>query len=363
MTLTRSTIITLGMLGMLVGCGEDPVGNNAERVRAIKSYTVSEPAGGDVRRYSGTITPSDTSALSFAVSGTVATIAVKQGDRVEEGQVLATLDPKRLELDVQAAQSQLASAQAKYTDKKGALNRQRQLFDKGWVAKAAIDQAVAAFDGAEGELNLARSRLGSAERDLSNARLTAPFAGVIASRDAEPFEEISIGQAIFLINSEGALEVDMSVPDSVISRVSMGGPVTIDVSTVAGCGCAGRITEIGTASGSANAVPVTAALLDSDTGLLPGMSAEISVVLSGGEEVRGFLVPLTAISPGDAAARGYLFKYDVEARVVRKVPIRGGEGVSENFVEIVEGVAAGDIIAMAGVSFLRDGQRVKLLGE
>jgi RND family efflux transporter MFP subunit len=186
---------------------------------------------------------------------------------------------------------------------------------------------------------------------------------VIASRDVEPFEEVTTGQALFRINSEGALEVIMSVSDSVISRVATGAPVTIDVSTVAGCGCAGRITEIGTASGPANTVPVTAALLDSKPGLLPGMSAEVSVVLSGGEEVRGFLVPLTAIAPGDEAARGYLFKYDVEARVVRKTPIRGGEGVSENFVEIVEGVAAGDIIAMAGVSFLRDGQRVKLLGE
>ena len=49
--------------------------------------------------------------------------------------------------------------------------------------------------------------------------------------------------------------------------------------------------------------------------------------------------------------------------LTRKVPIRSGEGVSENLVEIVEGVAAGDIVAAAGVNFLRDGQRVKLLGQ
>ena len=168
---------------------------------------------------------------------------------------------------------------------------------------------------------------------------------------------------MFLINSEGALEVDVSVPDSVFSRLSVGAPVTVEVSTVVGCGCTGRITEIGTISGSANAVPVTAALLDSRAELLPGMSAEVSVVLSSERAARGFLVPLAAIAPGDQTAQGYIFKFEVEAGAVRKVPVRGGEGVAQNLVEIVEGVAPGDIIAAAGVSLLRDGQRVKLLGE
>ena len=63
----------------LAACEEAPVAKS-ERVRAIKPYYVVEPAGGDVRRYSGTIKASNTSALSFAVAGTVQTVAVKQGD-------------------------------------------------------------------------------------------------------------------------------------------------------------------------------------------------------------------------------------------------------------------------------------------
>ena len=181
MTSTRGRVLALVLLGLLAGCGEEPPGETVERVRAIKPYYVSEPAGGDVRRYSGTIKASDTSALSFALAGTVATVAVKQGESVTAGQVLATLDPRPLELDVQAAQSQLDSARAKRDEKKTMLDRQRTLFDRGWVAKAALDQAVAAFEAADGDLNLARSRLGSAERDLAKTRLTAPFDGQIAS--------------------------------------------------------------------------------------------------------------------------------------------------------------------------------------
>ena len=363
MKTTLHIAIALGLLGALAGFEEETAEKPVERIRAIKPFFVNEPAGGSMRRYSGTVVATDTSALSFAVAGTVATVEVVQGTRVTEGQVLATLDPQPFELNVQAANSQLASADANRTEKENALDRQRTLFEKGWVAKAALDQAIASFDAAEAELNLARSRLGTAERDLANTRLTAPFDGLIAVRDVEPFEDVTAGAAVLRINSEGALEVDLAVSDSVVSRLAVGASVNVDISAITGCGCAGRITEIGTSSGSANSVPVTAALLNGPPDVLPGMSAEVSVILSSGGGARGFLVPLSAIAPGDAEAPGYIFKFDTEARVVRKVAVRGGDGVINNLVAIVEGVGAGDIVAAAGVSFLRDGQSVKLMGE
>lgn len=229
-----------GALGTLAACDSEPEATAPERIRAIKPYYVSEPAGGEVRRLSGTITAANTSALSFAVPGKVATVRVTQGARVKAGQVLATLDTKRFDLNVSAEKSQLASAQANYADKKAELDRQRQLFKKGWVAKAAIDRAVAAFDAAAGDLNLARSRVGSVEKDRADTVLRAPFDGVIANRDVEPFEEVASGKALFLINSEAALEADLSVPDNIVSRISIGTPVTVKVSTIAGCGCAGK---------------------------------------------------------------------------------------------------------------------------
>jgi len=77
----------------LAGCDAKPP-QPPERIRAIKTYTVVEPATGSVRRYSASISAADTSALSFAVAGTVATVTAKQGDRVEAGTLLATLDAK-----------------------------------------------------------------------------------------------------------------------------------------------------------------------------------------------------------------------------------------------------------------------------
>ena len=85
--------------------------------------------------------------------------------------------------------------------------------------------------------------------------------------------------------------------------------------------------------------------------------------LIGGAEQAGFLVPLTAIAPGDEQAKGYVFVFDPEARAVRRTAVSPGQGVMENLVAVASGVKAGDVVASAGVSFLRDGQTVKLLGE
>ena len=71
---------------------------------------------------------------------------------------------------------------------------------------------------------------------------------------------------------------------------------------------------------------------------------------------------MIAIAPGDQAGSGYVFKFDPEAGAVSKVAISGDEG-RDNMIAVSEGVEAGDILAAAGVSFLRDGQKVKLLGE
>jgi RND family efflux transporter MFP subunit len=351
-----------GCLLILAGC-EEPVEDRAERVRAIKPYYVIESAGGEIRRYSGSVVASDTSALSFAVSGTVKAVGVNRGDRVSKGQALATLDPGLFELNVQAARSELRAAKADLDNTQVDLERKKKLFERGWVAKASYDQAIATFEAASGTLNLLRSRLGLAERDLANTKLRAPFDGVISARDVDPFSEISVGQKVLQIDSDGGLEVEVSIPDTTVGRLAAGASVTIDARNLSACGCPGRVTEIGATSSAANAVTVKAAILSGGAGLLPGMAVDVSLVLGrqGGED--GLLVPLVAIAPGDASAKGYVFKFDETSGTVNRVPVKGGGGIRGNLVGVTEGVEPGDIIAAAGVSLLRDGQRVSVAGQ
>lgn len=333
----------------------------AERIRAIKSFTVTDTAGGDVRQLTGSVAATTTSNLSFAKSGSVQRVLVAQGDRVAAGDILAELDPQPFDLEVDAARAEVASAEADFRDKEAALDRQRQLYERKWVAKAALDQATAAFETALGVMEVARSRLASAERDRTQAVLTAPFDGLIAERAVEPFQEVTAGATLFVINGSDTLDVAFAAPDGVVARITPGMTVDVDVAARPDCGCKARIVEIGAAATTANAVPVTATIFEGGGGLLPGMTAEVRLLLAGGRADRGMLIPITAVAEGDENGRGYVFIFDPEAGVVRRTAVVGGRSVTGNLVEIVEGVSAGDVIAQAGVSFLRDGQRVTLL--
>jgi len=352
----------VGAIIALSACEEEapPV---VERIRAIKTFTVEELAGGKIRHYTGTIIASDRTSLSFAASGSVEAVLVKQGDQVQAGQVLATLDPKPFQLDVDAARADVRSAKAAYQNVALDFDRQSILYKKNIASKAAYDKAAATEAAAKEDVNVEESQLAQAMRNLEKAKLVAPFDGIIASRDVEPFVEVSAGQALFEINSEGSLELVLFVPDTEISRLTIGKDLSIDVSTVAECGCAGEIVEIGATSGPANAVEVKAAFFGSPDGVLPGMSGEVSIVIAEPESARGYLVPLDAIAPAESeTGRGYVFIYSAETGTVSKVPVTGGEG-RENLIELVEGVRVGDIIASAGVSLLRDGQKVTLLAK
>jgi RND family efflux transporter MFP subunit len=352
----------LSLSAIIVGCEEEAV-QVEDRVRAIKPYTVVEPTGGSVRRYSGTVVSANSSNLSFAVSGTVAEVKVKKGDVVEKGQVLAVLDSRSLELEVQAARSQVSAGRADVDALKADLDRKQELFRKGWVTRAAIDNAQGAYDAARSQLNLSRSKLGIAERERAKANLRAPFEGVIATATIENFTEVTKGEPVFQIDSGGGFEVDLAVSDTVVGQLSIGGPVAIEATALEGCGCAGRITEIGTQAGAGNTVPVTAAIIEGSDDLVAGMAVEAALVLADGEESRGFLVPLVAIAPGDDAAPGYIFKFDPTSGIVKKTAVTNEGVINGNFIGISEGVSSGDVIAAAGVSLLRDGQSVKLLGE
>jgi multidrug efflux pump subunit AcrA (membrane-fusion protein) len=91
------------------------------------------------------------------------------------------------------------------------------------------------------------------------------------------------------------------------------------------------------------------------------MSAQVSLLLSQEDVESGYLIPISALAPGDEKAKGYVFVFDPDTSSVKRTPVKTPTGVVDNNVAVKEGVKPGDIIAVAGVSFLEDGQKVKLM--
>jgi multidrug efflux pump subunit AcrA (membrane-fusion protein) len=156
--------------------------------------------------------------------------------------------------------------------------------------------------------------------------------------------------------------VELAVPETTVDRINIGDQATITFPTLPGESAAGRISYIGGAAVKANAFPVKAELIDPDETVKPGMTAEVNLVIKKESRAYGFLVPLQALLPAPEANRGYIFRYDPETSTVKKVAVRT-RGTANKELIIYEGLEAGDIIAVAGVSFLADGLEVKLMKQ
>lgn len=333
-----------------------------EEVRSLKTITVSEPATVQIRKFSGIVHATDSSKLSFEVSGRVETVEVDIGDQVKQNQVLAVLDKEPYRLDVDAAKAELVKAQARVVNTKEDYERQERVYRQGAGAKSKLDRAKYNYNAAKSGVDYQLANLNLAKRNLRKTTLKAPYDGYIAWRSVDPHEEIKAGQKVFEINAKGAMEVRLAVPETTVHQLYIGDPATVTFPTLPGKSVKGRISYIGSAAIKANAFPVKVGLINPPGRINPGMTAEATLILKDESRQAGYLVPVQAILPGKELRQGYVFVYDPETSTVRKTPVRS-RGAEQNMAVIYEGLSAGDIIAVAGVSFLADGMKVKLMGQ
>jgi RND family efflux transporter MFP subunit len=372
---TRFVWIAAACAVMLTACGkkEPPT---VERIRAIKTHTVEASRAGLIRKFSGVVEAADKSSISFEVSGNVQEVRVNVGDRVSKGQVLAVLDTRTYKLNVEAAEANLGKANVQLVDKRSDLDRFQRIArqDPGAISQTAIEQAEAAYDSAVKNVEFATSQLNLAKRDLAKTVLRAPFDGVIADRFVDAFNEVARGQKLFDIYIEGGMEVAISIPESEIKGIYAGLDSVIRFPTIPGSEFRGDVTEISSVASVANAFPVKVTISEPDKQIRPGMTAEVTLALEGEGVAGAYSIPIISVVPGDdprETTGGYVFVYDsVTSTVydsvtstVKKTRVFGRVGIRKNNFVATSGIKAGDIIAIAGVSFLENGQKVKLMRE
>jgi RND family efflux transporter MFP subunit len=289
-------------------------------------------------------------------------VKVDIGDRVTRDQVLAVLDPEPYELDVDAVKAELTRAEDDVAKSKAEYERQKRLFEQGAGAKRNLEVSEFNYKSARSAVNYQMARLAQAERNLEKTTLLAPYDGSIAWRSVQPNEEVGVGQKILEINASGKMEVQLAVPETTVDRIRIDDSATITFPTLPGESAKGRISYIGSAAVKANAFPVRVVLIDPNKNVKPGMTAQADLFLKVENQQPGYLVPLQALLPAPETNQGYAFVYDPNTSTVRKTAVRA-RGIEDKEAIVYEGLAPGDIIAVAGVSFLADGMKVKLLKQ
>ncbi len=354
----KKSVWLLCMAAALTACKEKV--EIVEDIRPIKTMTVREQATGQTLQLSGLAAAVDSSGLSFQVGGQVASVEVDIGDRVKKGQVLAVLDPEPYQLEADAIKAELVKARDQEAESKSQFERQRRIYEQGAGVKSRLDVAEYNYKAAGSAVDYQVARLNSANRNLRKTKLLSPYDGTIAWRSVQPNEEVAVGQKIFEINATGNMEVQLAVPETTVDRLQIDDAVTVTFPTLPGESTQGRISDIGSAAVEANAFPVKVALLDPNEKVKPGMTAEASFTVTDEMRESGYPIPLQAILPAPEANQGVAFVYDPQTSTVKRTTIRF-RGAEQKKPIVIEGLAAGDIIAVAGVSFLADGMKVKLM--
>jgi RND family efflux transporter MFP subunit len=351
----------LGSLLLLAisGCREEPP-PPPNPIRAIKTITVSEQASGRTRDFSGVAEAADSSSISFEVAGNVQEVRVDVGDQITKGQVLASLDPEPYQLTVAEIKAELVKAQANVTKTQAEYERQKRIFEQGAGAERRVEVSEFNYLAAKSGVKFQIARLNNAKRDLDRTVLRAPFDGAIANRYIDAFNEVARGQKCFDTFEFTGMEVAISIPEDVIGEIHMDQKGEIRFPIFADRTYLGRVTEISKVAGTANAFPIKLTIEDRDQRLRPGMTARVTLLLAGDDKKAAYLVPISAIAQRGDTKKGFVFIYDPGTSTVKKTRIEAGS-VKDNSVVIEEGVKDGDIVAVAGVSFLEDGQEVKLM--
>ncbi len=359
----RVTVCFISTLlaAVFISACEKEVVEPPERIRAVKTIVVSERASGQLRKFPGTVEPVDTSSISFEVTGLIQEIDVDRGDKVKEGEVLAVLDMKRFELNVESAKAALSRAKAQLKEKKSAYDRERRIqnMDPGATTQKAVEQARAAYESTRQNVSYNQAQLDLAKRDLEKTALRSPFDGIVSARHVEPFEEVTRGKPVLQLFVEGAMEVAVSVPENMVGDVYVGLRGEVRVPNRPDDVYQAVVSKVGSAATSANAFPVEANINDADEHVRPGMTAELTLLFSRGEEELAYLLPLQSVVAAEGA-RFFVYVFDPETSTVRKAAVEGKGMIGDQAI-ITRGIAPGDIIVVAGVPFLRDGQEVKLM--
>ena len=351
----------LGMfiLFSMAACREAPP-PPPKPIRAIKTITVSEQASGRIRDFSGVAEAADSSSISFEVAGNVQKVHVDVGDQITKGQVLAALDPEPYELTVAEIKAELVKARDNVTKTEAEYNRQKRIFEQGAGAQRRVEVAEFNYLSAKSGVNFQIARLNNAKRDLDRTVLRAPFDGAIANRYIDPFNEVARGQKCFDTFEFTGMEVAISIPEDAIDQIHMDQEGKIRFPVIADRTYQGRVTEISKVAGTANAFPIKLTIEQPDQRIRPGMTARVTLQLGSDDQKAAYLVPLSAIAQRGDSKKGFIYIYDSQTSTVKKTRIEAGS-VRGNFVLIESGVKDGDIVAVAGVSFLEDGQEVKLM--
>lgn len=361
----KTTVFTILVVALMVASCEQSDVTAEERLRPVRFVTVTDSSAFRNRSFSGISKSSRESRLSFKVSGTITNVPVQIGQRLNAGDVIAEIDPASYVLQAQQAQATLVEAQA--NDRRATANYERTkgLYANSNASLNDLESARAQAESATAVVRAASKALEIARLNASYTRLKADADCSIASLGVEVNENVASGQQVATVSCGDEFEVTLDLPESLIGSIDEWTPVTVRFGALPDEEFSGGISEIAVASAAGSAAfPVVIKIIGSHPSLRSGLAADVTFQFDSSIAEGGFVLPVNAVVKGPGGTYVLVAEAgesDGEA-VVRRRAVTLGE-LSQSGIEVVEGLAIGDRVITAGISVIRDGQRVLIPGD
>lgn len=325
---------------LLTACSRTPDAAVPEPTPVRVEAVVAGPAAPPIEA-TGIIAARDEQRLSFKVGGLVQRIAVREGDSVRRGQLLAQLDPTEIEAQVaQARQLQekarrdLARGEALHADQVIPLEQLENLRTQAEVAQAQYD---------------------AVRFNARNASIIAPGDGVVLRRLVEERENVAPGQVVLVVGREDSgFVVRFAVADRQVLRIRRGDPVEVQLDAWPGETFSATVSQVASGAEAATGLfPVEAQLHANGRKLVSGLVGRARLIARADEPTLPH-VPLAAVIEGHGGSAAV---YLVDGEVARRRPIKVAF-ITAGTVAVREGLAVGERVITAGAPYLDDGDPV-----
>ncbi len=339
-----------------LACGDEPAAPEPV-ARPVKIVEFAASGASSNLEFPGEVSPATNAEVAFEVAGKLIDFPVTESQQVKRGDVLAKLDPRDYQSNLNAAKASASASRAEYV-------RMQALFDQDVASQQELDRALARFEVSKAQIEKAR-------KAVDDTTLRAPFDGTIARKIANDFDNVKAKQPIVLLQTGGDLEIIVNVPEKDFATMRPG--LTIEqrskrldaevvLSTIPDRAFPAVLKEFATAADpTTRTFAVTFSFAPpSDVNVMPGMTARLIV--------RGLAVSSANASiPVQAAVKGgegkpYVWVVERSSMKVRKTTVTLG-ALTATEVEIKAGLKGGDLVVTSGVHQLREGMEVRRMAN
>src|SRR5215471_14648494 len=357
----RIVIQPLLALALLTGCGRQDSSTTEEVVRPVRTMTLGVAPESGRRAFPGQAEASEEADLSFRLAGSLIELSANTGDKVKKDQVLAKLDPTDLQVRLRDAEAELGSAEASLEVANGLLTRTRNLVEKKAGPQVEMDRAAAQVESTKANVAALRTKRDIAQSELGYAQLTAPFDGIIAARYAQNFQTVQARQPILRLLDTSRIKFGVDLPETAMPLLPYAKEIWVTFQAVPGNRLPATIQEVSHEASRSTRTYRLTVLMDqpADVRILPGMSGELRARLEPPSTQAKAMEILASALFEETDGATYVWLVDAATMTVHRQQVKALRPTTVGF--LVEGLKAGQTVVTAGVHYLKEGEKVRVM--